>query len=260
MTGVQTCALPICVGAAGTLEGRDLEYIMPMMPIRVLSLVPADASDIRDASEANLAAVDSMRFRSSLLKVLAVTFGAVAAVVAVLALVPLARSKPAAAEDRHRVPDRALLNHAAADLAATQSRASGEGWNEDLIARALASTRVIAAAAIGQPISQKVLPAGDARPEGRLIVHHGLIRKTSASISSSVTADEVQRASGAFSTTRQHQLEGLQSALSTFSNALYRKEPVRDASALDDAVRQAIAVAKDVAAERRWQGMPWATR
>ena len=40
------------VGAAATLEGRDLSYVMPMMPIKVLSLVPADAADIRDASEA----------------------------------------------------------------------------------------------------------------------------------------------------------------------------------------------------------------
>ena len=31
------------VGAAATLEGRDLSYVMPMMPIKVLSLVPADA-------------------------------------------------------------------------------------------------------------------------------------------------------------------------------------------------------------------------
>ena len=42
-------ALPISyrihsrVGAAATLEGRDLSYVMPMMPIKVLSLVPADA-------------------------------------------------------------------------------------------------------------------------------------------------------------------------------------------------------------------------
>ncbi len=28
------------VGAAATLEGRDLSYVMPMMPIKVLSLVP----------------------------------------------------------------------------------------------------------------------------------------------------------------------------------------------------------------------------
>ena len=80
------------VGAAATLEGRDLSYLLPMMPIKVLSLVPADASDIRDASEASLGAVDSLRFRSSLFQVLTVTFGALAAVMVVLALVPLARS------------------------------------------------------------------------------------------------------------------------------------------------------------------------
>ena len=43
------------VGAAATLEGRDLSYLMPTMPIKVLSLVPADAADIRDGSEASLA-------------------------------------------------------------------------------------------------------------------------------------------------------------------------------------------------------------
>ena len=32
------------VGAAASLEGRDLSYVMPMMPIKVLSLVPADAA------------------------------------------------------------------------------------------------------------------------------------------------------------------------------------------------------------------------
>jgi hypothetical protein len=261
-------ALPISyrihsrVGAAATLEGRDLEYVMPMLPIKVLSLVPADASDIRDASEASLAAVESLRFRSSLFRVLAFTFGALAAVMAVLALVPLARSKKVAAGERHHVPDRSILDHAAADLAATQSRANAEGWSDELVARALASTRVIAAAAIDQPISQKALAADGATPEGRLLVRHGVLRKTGASVSSAVTADHVRAAArgGALSKTRQQQLEGLQSALSTFSTALYRKDPSRDGSALDDAVRHAIAVARDVAAERRWQGMPWARR
>ena len=51
------------VGAAATLEGRDLSYLLPMMPIKVLSLVPNDAADIRDASDASLAAVDALRFR-----------------------------------------------------------------------------------------------------------------------------------------------------------------------------------------------------
>lgn len=261
-------ALPISyrihsrVGAAGTLEGRDLEYLMPMMPIKVLSLVPADASDIRDASESSLAAVQSMRYRSSLFRVLAIAFGALAAVMAVLALMPLARSKTAATEERHRVPDRAILDRAAEDLAAVQSRAAADGWTDEHVAGALALMRVIAGAAIDQPISQKPVATAGKAADGRLLVRHGVLRKTAVSVSSPVTADDVMRAArdGEFSTTRRQQLEGLQSGLSALTNALYRKDPARDAASLDDAVRQSIAVAKDVAAERRWQGMPWARR
>src|SRR6187397_2119986 len=98
------------VGAAATLEGRDLSYVMPMMPIKVLSLVPADAADIRDASEASLGAVESLRFRSSLFRVLTLTFAALAAVMAVLALVPLARSRVTTGDDkRGRISDRAIV-------------------------------------------------------------------------------------------------------------------------------------------------------
>ena len=262
-------ALPISyriqsrVGAAATLEGRDLEYVLPMMPIKVLSLVPAEATDIRDASEASLAAVESLRFRSTLFRVLAISLGALSAVVAVLALVPLARAKTAAVGERQHVPDRAILDHAAAELAATQSRAHAGGWTEDLVARALAATRVVAAAAIDWPISQRALAADGAPPEGRLVVHHGVVRRPGAAVSSPVTADDVRRAgaaSRALSTTRRQQLDGLQSALATMANALYRKDAVRDAASLDEAVRHAVAVAKTVAVERRWQGMPWAKR
>src|SRR5687768_4220804 len=49
------------VGGAAKLEGRDLSYLLPAMPIRVLSLVPADATDIRDGAEASLATVETLR-------------------------------------------------------------------------------------------------------------------------------------------------------------------------------------------------------
>ena len=143
-------ALPISyrihsrVGAAATLEGRDLSYLLPMMPIKVLSLVPDDASDIRDASEASLAAVDSLRFRSSLFRVLTIAFGALAAVMIVLALVPLARSTTTASSaERGRIPDRAVLNRVADELGELQKRVAG-GWTDDAVARALRLTRLIA--------------------------------------------------------------------------------------------------------------------
>jgi hypothetical protein len=251
------------VGAAAKLEGRDLSYVMPMMPIKVLSLVPADASDIRDASEAGLGAVGALRFRSSLLRVLALTFGALAAAMAVLALVPLARGRETkAAAERDRIPDRAILTRAAADLTDVHSRAAGDGWSDATIARALASARLVAAAAIGHPISQKTASPDGAVPEGRLLVQHGLLRKTAASVSTSVTADDIARArtdtGAAFSTTRQQQLEGLQAGLRVMTSALYQRAPARDASALDESTRHAIAVASQIADERgswkQWTG------
>ena len=249
------------VGAAATLEGRDLSYVMPMMPIKVLSLVPADAADIRDASEASLGALDALRFRSSLFRVLALAFGALAAVVAALALVPLARSRVATGRDEPgRVPDRAIVDHAAEDLRALQSRANAEGWSDETVARALGSMRLIAAAAIGQAISRKPLAADGVEPAGRLLVRHGILRKTGTTVSSAATADDIARAqsTNGSSTTRQQQLEGLQSGLSALTSALYGQEPVRDPSALDEAVRQAIAVANDVASERSWWSSRWA--
>jgi hypothetical protein len=250
------------VGLAATLEGRDLSYVMPMMPIKVLSLVPADAADIRDASEAGLGAVDSLRFRSSLFRVLTLTFGALAAVMVVLALVPLARRSTAGTSaERERIPDRAWLANTTADLNKVQERVRVDGWTDDNVSDALGSIRLVAAAAIEQPISQKPLAKGQA-PDGRLHVRHG-IRPIDAAVSSSVTADDVARARAGgdrFSTTRQQQLEGLQSGLSALTHALYRKEPVRDASTLDEAVRHAIGVAKEIAEERSWSRTLWPRR
>ena len=251
------------VGAAATLEGRDLSYVMPMMPIKVLSLVPADASDIRDASAASLGAVDSLRYRSSLFRVLTFTFGALAVAMMVLALVPLARARSAESPaERDRIPDRTILSRVAGELAEVQRSVNGGGWSDDTIARALASIRLVAAAAIGHAISQQEASPDGTAPEGRLLVRHGLLRKSGASVSTAVTADDVARArtktGAAFSTTRQQQLEGLQSGLSLMTEALYRQEPKRDATALDDSIRHAITVAREIADERgswkQWVG------
>ncbi|MEP6782269.1 MAG: hypothetical protein ABI983_01295 [Acidobacteriota bacterium] len=257
------------VGAAATLEGRDLSYLMPMMPIKVLSLVPNDASDIRDASEASLAAVDSLRFRSSLFRVLTIVFGALGAVMVVLALLPLARrSRVDSTIERDRIPDRAVMARVIDDLDEVQKRASAEGWSDDMLSRALGDARLVAAAAIGQSISQKPLTGnvnGSVKgnvPEGRILVGHGLIRANRATVASFVTVNHLAKAaqSASFKTTRQQQLEGLQGALNTFTNALYPKEPRRDVTSLDDAVRYVSGVARDIAKERSWQSSLWARR
>lgn len=245
------------VGAAAKLEGRDLSYLLPAMPIRVLSLVPSDAGDIRDASDASLGAVDALRFRSRLFEMIALALGALAVVIALLAFVPLARrSRGAEGPRRDRLADRAVLSRAAEELTDVQAAVARDGWTDDVVARALGAMRLVAGVAIDREVSQRALSADGIVPEGRLLVRHGRIRPVTATVSSAVTADDVARAasrgSGPMSVTRGHQLEGLQHGLATMTTALYRQAPARDRAELDEAVRHAVSVAQEVAAERNW--------
>ena len=242
------------VGAAAALEGRDLTYQMPALPIKVLSLVPKEASDIRDASDASLGAVESLRFRGSMFEILALALGAIGVVMAGLALVPLARgARTAGPAAGNRLPERAVAARAAQELADVQS-AAGAGWTDALVARALAAVRVIAGLAIHHPISEKPVTAGAPVPEGRLAVAHGRIKPRQAAVSSAVTAADVARFGSQLhdrvSMTHRHQLEGLQSALAELTAASYRQAPVRDAAVLDEAVRHATEVARQLQGER----------
>ena len=245
------------VGAAAALEGRDLTYLMPALPIKVLSLVPREAIDIRDGSDASLGAVESLRFRSGLFQILAVAFGAMAAVMAVMALMPLTRGTgKAGVVESDRLPDRAVARHAARALTEAQAAATGDGWTDEAVAKALASVRVIAAMAICQPVSEKILAATAPVPEGRLAVSHGWLRTRRASVSSPVTAADLAKSL----THRQH-LAGLQSALTDLTAALYRQTPSRDAVTLNEAVRHGLEVADDLQRDRSaWsrlrQGFP----
>lgn len=232
------------VGAAARLEGRDLSYLLPPMPIRVLSLVPADAADIRDGGDASLAVVEALRGRSRTFRAIAYALGALAAVMAIFALAPLARRAPASTEQkRNLAPGRVIAARAAAWLSQTQGRAAREGWNDETLSAALSAARLIAATAIGHAISQKELPADGRVPEGRLPVEFGFPRRTRATVSSAVTADDIGRAVSGnprFSTTRVQQLELLRGAMSSMTAALYRRDRDRDAASLDDNVRQVL--------------------
>ena len=243
------------MGANASLEGRDLTYLLPPLPIKVLSLVPADAADIRDGTDASLGAVESLRFRTNLFRILALALGAIAAVVALLALLPLTRrARTAGQTDDGRLPDRIVLHHVADELDGVKREAAVEGWTDASTARALAALRIVAACAIDRVSSQKPLAAGAPTPEGRLAAAHGWPRATRVSVSSPVTTDDVGRAGSKLAdsvsmATRQH-LEGLQQGLAALTAALYRQSPVRDSLVLDEAVRHGVSVARELEQER----------
>jgi hypothetical protein len=230
------------VGAAAKLEGRDLSYVLPAMPIKVLSLVPADASDIRDASDASLATVDALRSRSRVFETVAIALGVLAGAMVLFALVPLARrGRPGEKTDRNVAPDRVVLAAAASSLRSIQSRAAADRWTDDDLVAALAAMRVIAAVATNRSISRKPLPPDGVTPAGRVRVDRGLVRRHAVSVSSAVTPADLDGHA---------RLDALRDGISLLSTTMYRRAPDRDAVAIDEAVRQAIAIAGDEASRR----------
>ncbi|MEO8677749.1 MAG: hypothetical protein ABI665_01805 [Vicinamibacterales bacterium] len=240
------------VGADAALEGRDLTYILPAIPLRVLSLVPAEAPDIRDGGDASLGAVDALRFRARLFEILAGALALLAVIAAVVALLPLARgTKPVAADDHTRMPGRLILGRAAAELAELQAVISRDGWTDALAVRALAALRLVAAPAIGHAVSQKVVATGGEVPDGRLLVERGWPKALRVAVSSSVTADNVSRAlatlpASATETARQ-QLGELGEGLRLLTAAVYPQTPVRDGVLMDAAIKHGLAMAHQLA-------------
>ncbi len=253
------------VGANASLEGRDLTYVLPPLALKVLSLVPAEAADIRDGAEVSLGAVESLRFRASLFEILALALGAIASVMVALGLLPLARRAGAAGKsEKDRLPDRAVLHHVAAELDKVRGEVARQGWTDANTARALAALRIVAAHAIDRTVSQKPLAADAETPEGRLVIAYGRLRPARAAVSSPVTADDVGRAGSqlpeSVSLTRRHQIEGLQQGLAALAAALYHQAPVRDTQVLDDAVRHGVSVARELERERNWLRTLWSRR
>src|SRR3954462_2957521 len=75
------------VSQKAAVEGRDQTYLLPPLSMRVLSMVPSDASDIRDASGETFADVDRRAFRANLLVVVGGVLFTLAGLVALLTLV-----------------------------------------------------------------------------------------------------------------------------------------------------------------------------
>src|SRR5688572_23074469 len=140
---------------AGNTEGRDQTYVLPPLPMRVLSIVPRNAADIRDASGQTFANVESRRNRATAEIVGASIAFAFAGVLAVLALVRLAgRCRVGDARGVRPLPAATVLRGAMAALGSARRDAARDGWTPELMSRALAALRIAGAVALGRRVAQ----------------------------------------------------------------------------------------------------------
>ena len=249
------------VGQKTSLQGRDQTYVLPAQSIRVLSLVPADASDIRDTSSGEtFTDIDQRAFRANLFTVIGGILFVLAALMAILGLVRLFQRyrKPVVASER-LISDAAILNGVGRELSAVQRQRDGGGWSPELAGRALGALRIAATYAIGRPVSQ--MPAsrlladgGETAEPGRLILKAGWPRGKRIAVSGAVTPQTISRALAVPGSTAAHiaLLETLSRALAVFTAAHFSREGALDDSALDEALATSKQVLRRMKFEQLW--------
>jgi hypothetical protein len=229
-------------GTTGSAEGRDQTYVLPPLPMRVLSIVPRSAADIRDASGQTFANVESRRNRATAEIVAASIAFACAGVLAALALVRLAgRFRVRGATVVRPLPAATVLRGAMAALRSARSDAARDGWTPALMSRAVAALRIAGAVALGRRVAQRHATGGASARAGQIEVRSGLRRKRvllSAATTPAALMAAIETGNRAAS---RETLQPILEALQLFSTAVYGRAGEADTVALSTAVDNAAA-------------------
>jgi hypothetical protein len=235
-----------------TSEGRDQTYALPTLAVRVLSLVPGGARDIRDASSLTFADLEARRFRGRALGILGWVLYALAGAVVALAIVRAYGALGVPAKARSSlVSGRAILQRANRELSEVTRARQAEGWTDALVARAAAALRLVGGYAIGEPASQSVGRAANVAA-GQLALSQGLLRRRHALVSSSVTPADLTAAAETDGA-----IQRLRDGLTAATAARFGRAAV-DEGAVESAVSAAGELAGRLAWRHSWPMVQWA--
>jgi hypothetical protein len=247
-----------------TLEGRDLLYLLPDTSVRVLSLVPADAADIRDATRETFTDVERRVSRANLLQVgggILMAFAVLAALVGVTRAVGGSSRKAPAA--RTLASDAAILRQAGRELSDLERARREEDWNPALTARLLTVLRILAAYALGAPPSATApdtsraaaAPSGAKTADGAMTLRGRGLRAADVAVPGWVTpvaiAEELKRAPGG-DHPRAAVLQPLHEALSRITALQYARDAASPDAAVDGALEAASSALRQLKIDNLW--------
>ena len=249
------------VAQGASVEGRDRLYVLPSESIRVLALVPADATAIREGLPERFVDIDAQFFRANLLLVVAGILFALAALLGILLLVKVAdRYRVRTPIARRLISDTAILRTVGRELSEIERERERSAWTEELAGRALAAVRIAASYAVAGRINQTAASAAGtgAGSEGCLSVRAGWPRGQEVFVSGSITGEGVAQALKQSPATvgiagRGHDSpEELAGALKHLSLAWYGPDGAIDEPALDDSLAVGRRLQKRLARQNGW--------
>ena len=248
--------------AGAVLPGREFTYVLPGEAIRVLSLVPRTAADIRGLSLETLGDAEARLARADLLLLAAAGLGLVA--VGALAF-GVRRARQArhttSAPEARPVAAVSIAQAVLHELAAIRQANAAADCSRDRIERGLAALRLAAAVALDHPVAERAVRPGEEPRAGELRVRVALLSGRWVMVSSAVTpallvgdvpGRRASTASGA-------DLDRLRQALAVFSTARY----ARAGDPLPGALALALEDGIEVTQQLRFRALPpirWAGR
>jgi hypothetical protein len=224
-------------GAA--LSGREAQYSLVPVPIRVLSLVPPGAADIRDTPDETFGDVDRRLFRSNVLMIAgAVAFVLAALMVALLIARAAVKRRAAVAAAPRVVSPSAVLRAASRELSAVRSASQRDGWTTDLAGRAASALRLAGAVALARPVGQTEVDRAVEAREGEVAAPPGLrtLRGKKLLLSAAITPG-TPALNG--NSARAQAWQPISQSLAAFSAAHYSRNGM-DEPALDSALAEGL--------------------
>lgn len=157
-------------GEAAT-AGRELTYVLPPEPVRVLALVPAGGADIRELPGETFGDAEARLFRANLAALGAAVLALAALAAALAAALGLYRRHGGTTAGAAILPEWRVANGALDELAAVRQAVGRDGWSVVAVGRAVAAFRVAGAVALGQPPALSTdAPDARAGTHGRAVV------------------------------------------------------------------------------------------
>jgi hypothetical protein len=245
-------------GVTGT-RGRDQVYLLPSLPVRMLSLVPNGATDIQDASPQTFGDIDRRAFRATgELAAAGVLFTFAAALVG-LAVVRIARPRAARpTADRGLLSPAEILRGCTREAVRLKAEAGRRGWTGDLIGQSLTVLRIAGAVALGRPVAQRVMDGSIAAQDGQFTIRKSgwSARRVvvSGATTSAAIAAQLANANGAAIDPRlRTALEEVSESLRVLAAARYSRSGDIDASTLDASLYTGLAALRRLYAMQQWQ-------
>jgi hypothetical protein len=237
-------------------QGRDQQYILPPLPMRILSLVPKSVDDIRDASGQTFASIESRRFRASLATTTAWVSFAFAFVFGMFALVRATAQLRAKKKGIVKpLPASSVLGASLKALARVKEDALQAGWTSELSRRASSALRIAGAVALNRPVSQTFVGSEVAEREGQLTVFSGWPRRRRVLLSAATTSRTIVSAMNNGhnpSANTRASLASISEALGVLSAAAYGRPTKEDATALDSALAESTQAVRRIRSNTLW--------